>query len=228
MKFKFIVGLLLTVTLAFQSCVKSDNVTVALPLQEQKGDIPYAVIPVEIRKDFMSKMNLYNGTNPPNIIGEYVMSPMVARYCSDGEYSKGYEVTPTYFAFVKSGGKTIYFEKEGVSEGSSNNVSVVGSGSNFTAALIVEEWSDYNEDGKKETYSKTSVFISGTKTVSGIRNCEYAFVMLEKKDPLNNLMDVNAYRIFEDKDGIASIYNWRSLKCGMVAEGDNKNTIRNN
>lgn len=211
---------LIVTLIGLQSCIKSDNSTVALPLEEQEGDIPYAVIPTEIRKELKEHMNLYKGKNPPSVIGEYVISPEVAKYCSDeGGYSKGTEVTPTYFAFVENRGKISYYEKEGSTEGSSDDVSIVGSGDNFTASFISESWSDKDYDGKEETYTKTSVLISGTKTTEGIKNCEYAFVMLEKKDPLNIIMEVNGFRIFEDKDGLASNSSWRSVRSAIDESG---------
>ena len=45
----------------------------------------------------------------------------------------------------------------------------------------------------------------GTKSSSGIRNLEYAFVMVEKgDDPNHKLMEEGVFRVFKDKDGLAA------------------------
>lgn len=66
----------------------------------------------------------------------------------------------------------------------------------------------YDDDGNIEATYIMSNILSGTITNNGISNYRLAFVMLEKNDPHNTLMDVNEYRVFEDGDGLAIKYNW--------------------
>ena len=42
-------------------------------------------------------------------------------------------------------------------------------------------------------------------TSAGIKDLYYSFVMIDKNDPNNHLMDIGDYRVFKDGDGLAEI-----------------------
>ena len=57
-------------------------------------------------------------------------------------------------------------------------------------------------------------------TDQGIKNPMYAFIILDKYDPDNLSMDVNEYRIFSDKDGMAEFVDWMDSDVKSYAEFD--------
>lgn len=183
-------------------CLKSDNTTLAL----QEIGSASQVIPTEIRDEFSSKMKIYEGNTPPDITSEFIVSENKLKYSSDGASSDGW--ADAYMSFYNKQGntyehKTKQESSNGVSEGYSPYVAVIGSGNDFTAYFISTE---HYDDGV--TWATTSNLISGTMTASGIKNISHAFIMLEKNDPNRKLMAVNAYRIFYDSNGLASFTDW--------------------
>lgn len=194
----------------FTGCLKDYNTTVALPELGSAAN----VIPEEIRTEFESKMDIYEGLNPPDITCSFVMSKNTLLYSSDN-YS-GTSFVDHYMRFYNKNGNTYeYRAKEKTSEAHSPSVVVIGSGDSFTAYFTSERIdSEYN------TRSVTANLISGTITSSGIRNIKHAFIMLEKYDPNSRLMDVNEYRIFFDADGLAEFEDWDYTKAIPGIEED--------
>lgn len=182
-------------------CLKQGNVTIALPEIGTASN----VIPDEIRDEFESKMDIYEGTNPPDITCSFVMAKYEKYYSSDvisGNFADNY-----IKFYDKRGNRYKYKGRQADSHGESADVIVIGSGDKFTAYFT--DRSDY-EDGV--TWSVTADLISGTMTSNGIRDIRHAFIMLEKYDPNDKLMDVNEYRIFIDGDGFASFNEWDYTK----------------
>ncbi|MDR2594821.1 MAG: hypothetical protein LBC87_08655 [Fibromonadaceae bacterium] len=180
-----------------------------------KGEVPASIIPPAIRTDIEKTMTIYSGTTPPDISGQYMADNLILIGSSiSGE--KLDNLADLYFAFVKgSNGALLYREKQSDSYAASDNVrvEVVGSGNNFTAY--------FESVGESRGIStRMSTLISGTLTTSGIKNFNYAFVMLEKgSDPNNSLVPVNTYRVFKDGDGLAERYDWLVLSSSSSILG---------
>lgn len=200
------------------SCLKKGTETIALPF----GKIPEEVIPHEINEKFKQHMNINEGLTPPNIEGEYVCKPNTLVYSSDNDFEVGYVFTTSYFKFDNqtANGMATYNESSGNSTSESPEVYVIGSGNNFTAYFVRTSYY-YDDYGNYEGWSKVSQMASGTITNSGIANYRYAFIMLDKYDPNNRLMDVNEFRVIEDNDGMASKESWTKSKSTIT---DNKYT----
>ncbi len=169
--------------------------------------VPSDIIPDKIRVEFENTMQVHSGTTPPDISGEYLAdnTTLIGSNLSYDEIGKRY--SDIYVAFIKgTNGKLSYRERQNSSEGGSDNVvvEVVGSGNNFTAYFTTTSVSN-------GISNKQSTIISGTKTKDGIRNFQYAFVMLEKgSDPGDyTLVPVDTYRVFNDADGFSENYKWR-------------------
>lgn len=195
--------LLSLISLLIMGCLKDGNETIALPEIGTASN----VIPDDIRMEFESKMEIYEGANPPDITGCFVISPEKLYYASDRDKAPT-SFADSYFAFYNRKGNTYeYKEKQGNSEGYSPLVTVIGSGDGFTAYFISDT---QNHDGG---WIRQSTLITGTITSRGIENIKYAFIALNVYDPENNIMDENEYRIFYDGDGIASINNWDYTKA---------------
>ena len=165
-----------------------------------------SVVPSKYRSQLEKYMSIYDGVNPPNVEGVYLSSPTVLVYTSDGQYEAGHKFADKYYKFQNqnSTNNTIDYEaKQNTSTQNGNGAFISGEGNNFTIF--------FNTNGKdgNATY-KMALVLSGTKTSAGIRNLEYAFVMLEKNDPDNEKMDVGTYRIVKDGDGISEPTTWSS------------------
>lgn len=164
------------------------------------------VVPPEILDQMDPYMNIYRGTNPPNVEGTYFVDPFVTVYCQDqgnGGYSPGDLVNSEYVGFFNQDNKrlTLDFKAESVSGNSyerGDGSFIAGEDGNFTVY--------FNTIGETSGIStKTALVISGTKTSTGIKNLEYAFVMVEKgADPNHYLMAEGVFRVFKDKDGLSA------------------------
>lgn len=195
----FIIGSCLT--LLVSGCLKKYNTTVALP----EIGTAYNVIPGEIREEFDSKMDIYEGTNPPDITCSFVIAEDYVLYSSDGVTGK---FSDSYMKFYnKKGNRYQYREKQNQSHSEASDVVVIGSGDRFTAYFTSNH---VYEDGV--TSCTTADLISGIMTTNGVRDIKHAFIMLDKTDPTDRLMDENEFRVFYDKDGLASFVNWDDTK----------------
>ena len=208
---------LLCSTLAV-GCLKEGEDTVILPPYplEDKPTTGYgdgtadAVIPEAIRETFKQYMPIHEGKYPPNIEGQYLVSPLVLVYTSDGQFEPGREFADEYYSFEDqtSNGICKAYTRELTSTGRADTVWIVGQDNKFTAFFVEKGY--YNDSAG--TWYVTSNLISGEITESGIRDFHLAFIMLDKYDPTSIIMDVNEYRVFKDDDGLATRYNWRKAK----------------
>lgn len=197
----------------FYSCDEQDNpVTPETPVvpetpSDNKDERINEVIPEEIRSKMEENMPIYDGVNPPNVEGIYLMSPAVIAYDSykgvvvDGNLPDGIYIK---FANQDAEKKTIdCLLKEGDHHDSEGDgVFISGEGNNFTIY--------FNTSGTDADIKiKTATVVSGTKTENGIKDLCMGAVMIEKGDDPNNLlMEVGRYRVVKDKDGLCEIAEW--------------------
>lgn len=167
------------------------------------------VVPEEIQDKISKHIPIYNGVNPPNIEGTYLVEPFVTVFCEDENgYEPGELIVPSYIRFSNQNTvlNTLDFEeKTSLSEKLGTGAFICGSGANFTAFFNTEGYSE-------GVYNRTALVISGTKTSLGIEDLYYAFVMVEKgEDPDNNLMQEGYFRVFKDEDGLSVPTSWPSV-----------------
>ncbi len=167
-----------------------------------------SVIPDEIRQKMEPYIPIYDGVNPPNVEGCYLLDPMVAVYMEDydgdlselqwmGEYINLTNQNKNY--------NTIDMEEltaDGESYSIGQGAIIVGEGNNFSIL--------FNTEGTNSgIYNKTALLLSGTKTTEGIQNLQYAFVMVEKGDDSEGiLMEEGVFRVFKDGDEISYYTSW--------------------
>ena len=165
------------------------------------------VVPSDIRQKMEPYIPIYDGTNPPNVEGCYLIEPYEAVYCEDNGYAPGSIINNSYYINLTGQSKenTIDME-ECSSSGESYSIGegafISGEGKNFTVF--------FNTIGT--TYgipTRKAILLSGTKATDGIKNLRYAFVMVEKgDDPENKLMKEGVFRVFQDKDGMSYSDTW--------------------
>lgn len=195
-----VIGIMMTAL--FSSCLKNYNSTIALP----EIGTAVNVIPEEIRDEFESKMDIYEGTTPPDITCSFVIAENELYYSSDGFTAN---FNDHYMKFYNKRGNRYQFKARQVeSRSEASDVVVIGSGDNFTAYFTTKVVYD---DGV--TWFVSADLVSGTMSSNGIRNIKHAFIMLEVHDPKDVLMEENEYRIFYDGDGLASFVDWDDTKA---------------
>lgn len=184
-----------------------DGTVIRIVVEQEHDDRLDVVVPSDVQEKIIEHMPLYAGVNPPNVEGVYLIEPMVAVYCEDGQYEAGHKVIETVIRLSNQNTKdnTIdYDDYEGtVQTATGKGAFISGSGNNFTAF--------FNTEGLYygDTYTKTALVISGTKTDDGIRDLYYAFVMVEKDGPnVDRIMEEGIFRIFKDEDGLSVNTIW--------------------
>lgn len=172
------------------------------------------VIPPEYKEPMEPHITIYEGANPPNIEGIYLMSPDELKFDATYQFKIGHTFADMYLRFYNQDmiNNTIdYQEKQASSEGTGTGCFISGEDDKFTVYFNVDEVTHYS---KYEIYVKKAVIISGILTKNGIKNLEYAFVFVDKSsDPDNHLINPGDFRVVQDGDGMGSITTWpRSIR----------------
>lgn len=166
------------------------------------------VIPDDIRQKMEPYIPIYDGVNPPNVEGCYMLDPMVAVYMEDydGDLSE-LQWMGEYINLTNQNknDNTIDMEEltaDGESYSIGQGAVIVGEGNNFSIL--------FNTEGTNSgIYNRTALLLSGTKNAEGIQNLQYAFVMVEKgDDPEGILMEEGVFRVFKDGDEISYYTSW--------------------
>ena len=166
------------------------------------------VIPDDIRQKMDPYIPIYDGVNPPNVEGCYLLDPMVAVYMEDydGDLSE-LQWMGEYINLTNQNknDNTIDMEEltaDGESYSIGQGAVIVGEGNNFSIL--------FNTEGTNSgIYNRTALLLSGTKSAEGIQNLQYAFVMVEKgDDPEGILMEEGVFRVFKDGDEISYCTSW--------------------
>lgn len=175
-----------------------------------------AVIPEEYVETMSPYIPIYEGTTPPNIEGIWLVSPNELYYESMGGTKDDYNFAPDYIWFYNQTSdnrlnmdSTQNLGDLSVAEG----VFVSGSGNNFT--VYFNEYSVYDDS----SWVITATLISGTKNVNSIKNMRKAFVILDKYDPNDELMDLGEFRVLEDGDYSSGRTEW-PLETKSAVNGD--------
>lgn len=191
-------------------CNSKHTITKVLTFTEKRDPRIDNVIPEAIQDSIIDYIPIYPGVNPPNIEGCFVLDEPQVVHCSDvgnGGYADGetgFKDIYMRFSNQNATDNSLDFDRiEGTSTTTGTGAFISGSGNNFTAYFA-------DTEGKTNGISmKTVTVISGTKTSSGIANLRWAFICTEKgSDPDNTVMKEGAYRVFRDKDELASPATW--------------------
>ena len=164
-----------------------------------------AIIPEETLHQIRAQgMPIYEGTNPPNIEGIYLLDNLRFHYSSDpGEkgFTKGDKAVNYKYRFYQQNGVKLKSDyralKFGVNDIATGSGAIIsGSGNNFTVFL--------NHAAHTEGVKNNDIIlISGEITPEGIKDLLLTLTVTEKEDTNNQIMKVGVYRIFQH-EGIAS------------------------
>lgn len=162
------------------------------------------VIPEDILDQMDDYIPIHDGVNPPNIEGQYLVSPMVLVHSTHG-YEPGDLFADTYVQFYNQDmeNNTLDYQDEEVSY--SYNIGkgafISGEGNDFSVFFNTTGTS-YHE--KYNVDFKMALVISGTKSSNGIKDLTYAFVMVDKSDDSEGYtVPIGTFRVFKDQDGLS-------------------------
>lgn len=190
---------------------KFTNVSFRIALSSNNDERFDQIIPEEVLEQIEKHMPIFDGSNPPNIEGEYLVSPWVLAYDVQNQFEVGHVFNDLYLKLYNQDmvNNTLdYIERQSGSDAIGTGSFISGDGTHFTVYFTVEGISRFTN---YDINWKEALMISGTKIDSGIGNFFYGFVMLEKSDdPEKKLVDVGHYRVIKDKDGTSPYYNWYS------------------
>jgi hypothetical protein len=166
------------------------------------------VIPPDILDQMDDYIPIYDGVNPPNVEGQYLLSPAELTLDTTNNFEIGHVFSDVYFQFRNQDmvNNTLdYAEKQESSSQTGTGAFISGEGDKFSVFFNTVGTSVY--DGYTIPY-KTALVISGIITSKGIEDLTYAFVMVEKQDaPKPYLMDVGGFRVIKDSDGLCTRSN---------------------
>lgn len=201
------------------SCQNKGDET--LVLEELEAFVPIEeVIPPDLLGQLKEQMPIYDGATPPDISGAYLVNSPSIIYSTltDDKYGDKY-ADKTFRFYSMNANHVIKYESiQADFKSYSGKVSVSGSGNRFTAYFTLDAYSD-------KSSSKMATVLSGTLTNEGIQDYQYAFLMLEKSDPEDELVDVNTIRIFKDIDGIARKTTWTGTRSLYPGERSDSNKL---
>lgn len=184
------------------------------------------VIPDELRDQFDDYIPIYDGSNPPSIEGEFLISPYELIFDSTNGYSPGSLFSDRYVKFYNQDmvNNTIDFRgKQANSESTGSGCFISGEGGYFSVFFNTE---GITHCSSYDVYLKQAVVISGIKTDEGIKDLYYGFIFVEKSDdPNEELINVGDFRSFKDSDGISYPTSWTSVKNRIPAKGWNLSDI---
>ena len=178
------------------------------------------VIPEEILDQMDDYIPIYDGWNPPNVEGQYLVSPLAITYDGTNQYEIGDVFTDLYCQFLNQDmvhNTLDYQEKTGGSTSTGTGAFISGEGNRFSVFFNTEGVSVYSD------YSiniKTALVISGIMTSEGIKDVYYAFVLVDKSDdPSHHIIDIGGFRVFKDSDGLSVPVNYFNSSSKSQTKG---------
>ena len=169
------------------------------------GQIPVEVLPEALAAEIGQYMNIYSGENPIVIDSLYNSSPHKMMHTTFDEPADTI-YHDLRFQFIKKDNKVDLFEwvfdnyAQYYYPIAFRDLYMIGSGNNFTAYYLEEDYSN----GK---YTKTATILSGTfdEANNAVNDFKIAEILV-KTYGNPNLPPENSYRIIGDADGVSEYY----------------------
>jgi hypothetical protein len=172
----------------------------------------------------LERMNftMYEGKTPPQVSGTFLASPYIMKESSETNWYRhaGERVQDHYYRIKDQNMADLSFKLDVKAlDPETGNVFysspdekryLSGSGDRFSAFSIVENFYLYNSNQDTAKFKSLEV-MSAIVTEEGLRDYQYAFIMLDNYgDPLNKLMRNGGTRIFYDEDRLARFSDFPS------------------
>lgn len=180
----------------------------------------HSAITTSLSQEFIEELDAHNminyGKNPPNIEGQYLMSPIIITntFKADGSsiYSENSKIDDYTYTFYSQLSKQpvlalSFIGAKGIDSGKGNRTYISGNENYFTVFSEVNGVAD--EHSLFPVPYTAKIVFSGEVTSTGIKNFRtYAKVISKSSDYKNEiLLPVGYSRILEDKDGFSEKVN---------------------
>ncbi|MDD4141545.1 MAG: hypothetical protein PHR20_01960 [Bacteroidales bacterium] len=214
-----ILGIIISVLCC--SCSKNNDTTIILLGTESYIPTVREVIPSSL----INKVGVINeGTVPPKIEGEYIISPYILKSSTVWYDVVGEVRADRYLRFTAQHNGICGYDTRQYSESAHcDTVYISGSGSAFSVYFI-----EHRTDTVNGTTAEIAVLISGNVSATGITNLIYGWMLRDKYDPNGIMLPRNSIRVFEDEDGLASRETWYGSGKGegnMANRGGNGDSL---
>jgi len=199
-------------SLVFSSCKKDKDDAPQLS-QEIKNIVPDSTL----NKIVALGMPVNKGTNPPNLVNIYKMSPLALTATSiTNDYAIGSVFSNYKFRFYEQDNEKLTIKLQdavGNQTGTGSGGFISGDGNDFSVFMKVHTIQD--------SISQCDLLsiISGTITAEGIKNCYYSLFMLDDYgDPKNVFIENESGRVLNDSDGMKPIVGSLQEKSAAVLQ----------
>lgn len=183
--------------------------------------LPDYVLPEEIYDNVTQYLPIHFGVNPPDMKGEYVSSPHVLIYESNGEKPDSLQLySDRYMGFLYVNNQMNFYGKQYDSLENAYNeevqygLKITGDNDYFTCYYVVDGYPG-------GYYAQQSFIFSGKKTDKGLEDFHTGVVLLETSGH-PGLPPKHTFRVLKDYDGLAQTDNWLSGKNAAPAKNIKK------
>ncbi len=138
-------------------------------------------------------LSIYKGDNPPTIYGAYLADDLDCTSSTDGVYLQDLVYYYNFYGQTSDFDISLDYTNQSGDTASGRGAFISGDGNNFSIYMEAHGTSG------SATYTTVSIY-SGTLTSYGITNFQFGFIMVEKYDPYDSLMEVNNLRVYDEGD----------------------------
>lgn len=162
-------------------------------------------IPDTLRTHFINHFGtMPEGYIPPNIEGEYLIGRM--KFCHSNHVAAG-DGSNMHLRITNQHNRVAHVEFDDKGTVVVDTAFIMGNGQRFTLYFTEEK----HVAIQGEFSIKRSVFITGEKTLTGIKDLRFGSIILEANDDGNVFVGgfkPGWYFIYQDEDGISENCNW--------------------
>ena len=193
-------------------CTTNENTTIVLLGEEEYFNEIINVIPSNLINEFDLRFGIQKGNLPPNVEGEFVMSPKKRVYSTlnKTEWPLDIQEPDVCLKFENQNNRVAKFKNYEEFVTSVDTIYVMGKDDRFTAYYIEDRLFDY---GIYEVKIKRGVIYGGRVTDDGIKFLKYANVIMDVQNDSNGAIEtypVGTFFIYEDGsyNGLAERKDW--------------------
>ena len=202
--------LMSAVAIIMAACTKNTDSTITLLGKEDYIDAIINVIPTDLINEFDTRFGIQRGNIPPNIEGEFVLTPKKRVYSSLSKTMWPLDIMEPDMKvkFDKQNNRVaeMYHYEQYLNK--IDTIYVMGKDNRFTAYYIENRLYDY---GIYDVKIKRGVLFTGRIENDGISYFRYACIIMDVDNSSNGAIDtypVGTFFIYEDGDGIARREDW--------------------
>lgn len=209
----WVLGLLMTGSLALGSCTKNDESTIALIGTEYYIDDILSVVPDSLQTRFFAEFgSIPTGPVPPKVEGSYVMSPKQRVGSNVSGWPLSTIENNTWLRFSNQHNGIVKMDLNDAVETVTDTVFVCGNGNAFAVYFIENKAYEMEISGQTvHARVKQGVVMKGQVAAEGLSDFRYATIIMESENDSNGIITQypnGSYFIYKDGDGMAKTEEW--------------------